>query len=252
MMPHMNFMNKKYFWHLFVCKRLVLSWDQKLQKFLVSPGWKPLAECKAARQVLRLELVPADSLVGVILQIPFQPPPSWLVNVQCINPAGAHWGEVWISNWFGSIPIHHCFDSLLVLISPCCSPSPRVGITRAVGWIAIEHCAFLHLLFANGPNCLWSRWPCPWELSLEVMDQAWQKVHASPPLEILKQEEIPLLLRELRSHAHWWWPVWSKVLWASDDLQKGAVRLKLWGTGLLLPNIEEPWFWNRKAKINAA
>ena len=45
--------------------------------------------------------------------------------------------------------------------------------------------------------------------------------------------------------AHWLWPVWSKVLWASDDLQKGAVRSNLWGTGLLLPNIddlERRWF----------
>ena len=29
------------------------------------------------------------------------------------------------------------------------------------------------------------------------------------------------------------------MLWASDNLQKGAVRSNLWGTGLLLPNIDD-------------
>ena len=29
------------------------------------------------------------------------------------------------------------------------------------------------------------------------------------------------------------------MLRASDDLQKGAVRSNLWGTGLLLPNIDD-------------
>ena len=46
------------------------------------------------------------------------------------------------------------------------------------------------------------------------------------------------LITLLRRFAHWWWPVWSKVLWASHDLQTGAVRSKLWGTGLLPPNTE--------------
>ena len=35
---------------------------------------------------------------------------------------------------------------------------------------------------------------------MKVLDQAWQKVHASLPLDILKHEEISLLLGELRSH----------------------------------------------------
>ena len=109
---------------------------------------------------------------------------------------------------------------------------------------------YLSILVSRDLKGSWGNWAetaliSSWKLSLSPLKML---VNRFPIVSTTCRKEDGMLFDQrpslnslntlLKRFAHWWWPVWSKVLWASDDLQKGAVRSKLWGTGLLPPNTE--------------
>ena len=96
---------------------ICLGTNQDLKHLLIASCHQPVAELKPPGQVSRLQLVAADGLVGMILELLRDPVVGGFDQSQDIPPGHTDMGHSGISKPLVFVPIQHSFDSFNVLWS---------------------------------------------------------------------------------------------------------------------------------------